>query len=188
MAFPVLAGEARHYYHAKLVRRRILVVCAALAFVGFLGLEVKSYVAKSKGRATPAQALAAVPPKSFAAKQVADVNMLASAVSQFTLANGALPTSLYTTSDGRVVLCGSFCDAALYSIGGFGAYQAGGIHLVNYTPGLIVADANTIDLVPGAKCDTSGKALGGTTSTKNAMAILYAASTGTGTESRCIVL
>lgn len=178
------AGAARYRYRTQSSRRRLLAVCVILVVVAGLLLAGRGFVFPKTAKAPP---LKPVPPLSFEAKQVEDVNLVATAVGQYANANNALPVHLSTGTSGGLVLCGATCDPNLYTVGGFMVYQASNIRLVNYAPALMAPDVNTMYLVPGAKCGSGGQ-LGDVNLRPRSMVILYVASTASSTEPRCVVL
>ncbi len=178
------AGAARYRSRAQRGRRRLLVMLGALLVLAVLGVAAYWYFSS---RAAGTQPSKTAPSLSFGAKQAMDLNLVAGAVGQYASANGVLPAHFSATQDGRLVLCGTVCDPTLYAVGGFRAYNAANIRLMNYTAGLAVPDQNTMYVVPGAKCGSDGHA-GDPNPISRSAVILYGAQTSSGTTTRCIVL
>jgi hypothetical protein len=180
-----LAGAARSKLRSSRMRRRLFIALFVVVILIIVLLVAHKYMTPKSSPTAPGSA---VQPLSFTAKQTTDINLVAGAVGQYAAANGVLPAYLSVASNGSLVLCGSVCNPTLYGVGGFSAYQASNIKLMNYSPGLTPSNQNMMYLVPGAKCGSDGKA-GDPNPTPRSMVILYASVSSTGVATpRCVVL
>ena len=178
------AGSARYKLRAASMRRRLSVALIVIVVLVVAAIVARTFIFPKASKPV----VAAKPPVlSLAGEQSADVGLVAGAVGQYAAANDALPTHLSATSSGGLVLCGDVCNAALYRISGFNAYEASNIHLKSYAPGLTAPNQNVMYLVPGAKCGSNGQ-LGAVNSTPRSMVLLYASANTTGATPRCVVL
>jgi len=126
-------------------------------------------------------------PLSYQQKQANDVNVVAGAVAQYTLAAGSLPTIIGAVQSGAITICGADCGSVVSSAVTLTAYKPEGVKFAPYTPGLTAPDQNTMYLVPGAKC-ANGKTLGTTNSNPRSIVILYAQQISTNLSQHCVVL
>ena len=178
-----MAGFARFKYTRRMISRRLLAAGVIVVLIA-VAVAVRGAL---KARSAHSAALSPPAPLSYEAKQAVDVHLVGGAVSQYASANAALPAHLSVALDGGLVLCGAVCNPALYELTGFSVYQAANIRLVGYQAELKAPNANTMYLVPGAKCGGGGR-VGDPSPAQRSMVILYVGGQDDKATPRCVVL
>jgi hypothetical protein len=178
------AGSARYNQRAAFMRRRLFVTLIVIVVLAVAAVAARTFIFPKASKPVVAAKSSAL---SMAAKQSADVDLLAGAIGQYAAANNVLPEHLSVASSSSLVLCGDVCNPTLYAVTGFSIYTPSDIKLMGYTPGLAAPNQNTIYLVPGAKCGSDGT-VGAVDPTPRSMVLLYATTTTTSTTPRCVVL
>jgi hypothetical protein len=155
---------------------------ASLAVVAALGVGVYTHWPHQQAKAKSPQ------PASYAQRQSSDVVTLGGAVANYTNVHAKLPSYLSVTPDGTMILCGDGCNSDTDAVGALMTYNASDVHFAPYSPGLVVPDASTLYMVPGALCKDNNT-LGGTTDKPLAIVILYLRDNNDGSvTSRCVKL
>jgi hypothetical protein len=119
--------------------------------------------------------------------QAIDVNTVGSAISQYSVANAAIPTSISIAPDGNLVLCGEVCNPLTSEVNALTSYKPSSVSFQTYAPGIAVMDKDQMYIVPGATCKNKGKTVDSSAAPK-AMVILYGQTAAAGLNQRCVIL
>ncbi len=162
--------------------RRLKLGAAALVVIAVLGVGVNTFVIKH----TP-KVQAAAKPLTYAQKQASDVNTVAGAVAQYTVAAGALPTIVAANQNDGITICGVDCSAVTPSVVTLSVYKPDGVLIAPYSAGLKVPDQHTMYIVPQAKCADKAT-LGNVNTNPRSAIILYAQVDGVTLSQHCVTL
>jgi len=154
---------------------------AGLALVAAVVVGVNTFIIK---HAPVVQA--ATKPLTYAQKQANDVNTVAGAVAQYTLAAGVLPTLVAANQSGGITICGSNCSAAP-AVVTLSVYKPAGVLIAPYSAALKIPDQYSMYIVPQAKCADKAT-LGGPNTNPRSAVILYAQEDGASLLQHCVTL
>lgn len=162
--------------------RRIKTIAAVLLIVILAGVVYRAV------HKAPASTATAPPQLTYRQKQTIDINIVGGAVGQYAAANSVLPTRTSSGPDGSIlVLCNDTCDPTTSQVASLSVYKPADVKVVAYAPGMIAPNAQSMYLVPGAKCAGS-TGIGGPSSNLRSMVILYNVSSGANLTQRCVTL
>lgn len=116
-----------------------------------------------------------------------DASLIAEAISNFIGSNGSLPqsTGVGTTAD-MLNVCGKTCDPDTQETTRLYFYKPRAVTYHLYASDLKVPDVNTVYLINNANCN--GSIIGSHITEQDAVVILYAFATDTGTQQKCLSL
>lgn len=172
-------GKLQRRSRGKRIKWGVAAAIVAAVVGGTYGWQTRS--GDLQPVSTSAQSL------NYSQKQSSDVNIVAGAIVQYSVANGELPSKLIVTADGVLTLCALSCDTAVATVAPLMVYQVDDVRIQPYASDFITTDKDIMYLIPGAKCADRHK-LGGVNTNPRAMVIMYAQENGLGVTPRCITL
>jgi hypothetical protein len=172
----------KHSYRRKSQRsRKGLFVVAIVVVLAIIGLVLFLH------RAPKAVVPPPVPKTTAAQLRQSDVDILAGAIGQFTASNdGVVPTGISLAANGtNLVLCGATCDPTTGTVASLSSYLPSNVQFTTYAPSLSVPSEQIMYVVPQAACAPHGAGIGGPSTNKRAMIILYGTLSGSVLTQRC---
>ena len=169
----------------KKSRRKWLVAIPALSVVVVIIAVI--YMANSP-KTLDKLAQPAVEQNAQNAARQNDAAALMSAIAEYLNAhNGNVPQSAARNDDTSLKLCGIDCDATA-SKATLNHYQPSAVSFKAFTTSLKIPDAETVYVVPGAKCNQNGDGLAQDQSGRAAIVVLYGLTKSSSLEQKCLAL